>query len=264
MPYARIMAEVVPAVRAAGRFIAAEAAGRIWLDSNLDVRSKSEPTDFVTAVDEETERRLVSFLRHRFPEYGILAEEGTRVAAASGHTWVLDPLDGTRNFIKGHPGYCVSLALVVADEPVIGIVYDIEADELYTSFRGGGAWLDGRRLQVATEAQAGRCMVGVGYPVGIRRDELQRDRYLRLLMGTAALRQGGSVARELALVARGALDAFWQPLLSPWDVAAGMLLVQEAGGRVQPLSDDPWLTAGPLGMFAASQSAFAQVEELIR
>ncbi len=264
MDYFRILTDVVPAVRAAGRYIAAEAAGKVWLDADLGVRSKSDPTDFVTRVDVEAERRMVSFLRHAYPEFGVLAEEGTRIAADSGHSWVLDPLDGTRNFIKGYPGYCVSLALVAGAEPVVGIVYDIEADGLYTSFKGGGAWLNGRRLQVATETAARRCMVGVGYPVGIRSDELQRERYLRLITGTAAVRQGGSVARELALVARGALDAFWQPLLSPWDIAAGMLLVQEAGGNVRPLCEGPWPAADTLGMFAASEAAFAQVGELIR
>lgn len=262
--YGAVLDTVVLAVHAAGRFIAAEAAGRMWPGADLKLRSKTDPTDYVTAVDEAVERRLVSYLRQQYPEFGVLAEEGTSRDPEAEHVWLLDPLDGTRNFVKGHPGYCVSLALVRDGQPVIGIVYDIEADALYSSFLGGGARLNGRRLQVGAEADARHCVAGVGYPVGIRRDGGQRERYLRLLSGTAALRQGGSVARELALVARGALDAFWQPLLSPWDIAAGMLLVTEAGGRVEPLSEGPWLSAGTLGVFAASDSAFDPVKELIR
>lgn len=259
-----VLEHVVPAVRATGHYIAAAAAGRSLLPGDLKVRSKSGAADYVTEVDEEAERRLVAFLRRHYPQTGVLAEEGSRVPATGGLTWVLDPLDGTRNFVRGHPGYCVSLALVSGDVPVLAVVHDVEADDLYSAFAGGGAWLNGRRLQVASESDPEHLVVGVGYPADSRSDDTQLQRYLRLLNGTAALRQGGSVARELALVARGALDAFWQPLLSPWDIAAGMLLVKEAGGRVEPLSAGPWLSAGTLGVLAASHAAFDRVQQLLQ
>ncbi len=260
----QMLDELVPVVRAAATFIAAQSAGRAWAEAgDLQVSSKADATDFVTRVDTEVETRMVDWLTANFPGIGVLAEEGTRLDAGSGRFWVLDPLDGTRNFIKGYPGYCVSLALVQDGSPVIGLVHDVEADALYTAVRGEGSYLAGRRLQVAREDDPALCMAGVGYPVASRSDETNLQRYLRLLAGTAALRQGGAVARELALLARGSLDAFWQPHLSPWDIAAGMLLVEEAGGKVETSCTGDWLSAGTLGLFAASQSAFAPIRELI-
>ncbi|HLR46731.1 MAG TPA: inositol monophosphatase family protein, partial [Deinococcales bacterium] len=137
---------VTPAVIAAGRYARAEAAALIWEDASLDVRSKADPTDFVTRVDEELERRLVTFLQEEFPGSGILAEEGSEHRLGADDVWVLDPLDGTRNFIRQHPGYCVSLALVREGRPVVGLIYDITADALYTAVRGGGAYCNGRPL----------------------------------------------------------------------------------------------------------------------
>lgn len=256
-------AELLPAVRAAGSYIAAMAAGRALDPDSLSISTKADPTDFVTQVDREVERRLVTWLQQRYPHTGVLAEEGSRSNPGAEYTWVLDPLDGTRNFIKGHPGYNVSLGLVQGSRPVLGVVYDIEADDMYWAARDHGAWLNGRRLQVASEGDASLCVAGVGYPTPARSEPANQDRYVRLLNGTAGLRQGGAVARDLALVARGALDGFWQPTLSPWDVAAGMVLVEEAGGRVEALCEGDWLTAPALGLFAASASAFGPLKELI-
>lgn len=259
-----MLSEVVPVVRSVGRYIAAMAAGHALNGQELEVSTKSHASDFVTLVDREAEQRMVTWLLARFPDIGVLAEEGSRHNPGALRTWVLDPLDGTRNFIKGHPGYNVSLGLVEDGWPVLGVVYDIEADELYAAARGHGAWLNGRRLGVARETEVSLSMVGVGYPHGGRHDQLNQQRYLRLLNETAALRQGGAVARELALVARGSLDAFWQPHLSPWDVAAGIVLVEEAGGRVETLCEGDWLQAVSLGIFAASDSAFDPLKEVIR
>src|SRR5690554_2871343 len=162
----QMLDELVPVVRAASAFIAAQAAGRaLAAADDLQVSSKADATDFVTRVDTEVEARLVGWLTANYPGIGVLAEEGTRLDAGSGRFWVLDPLDGTRNFIKGHPGYSVSLALVQDGRPVIGQIHDIEADALYTAVRGQGSYLAGRRLQVAREADPTLCMAGVGYPV---------------------------------------------------------------------------------------------------
>ena len=260
----RMLGEIVPVIRAAGRYIASMAAGHASDRSGLSISAKSHATDLVTQVDREAERRIVSWLLGRYPDTGVLAEEGSRYNPEAGRTWVLDPLDGTRNFIQGHPGYCVSLGLVEGGTPVLGVVYDIEADELYTAARGQGAWLNGRPLSVAGDTDVSMAMVGVGYPHGGRDRERNQEKYLRLLNETAALRQGGAVARDLAYVARGSLDAFWQPHVSPWDVAAGMVLVTEAGGQVETLCEGNWLAAPTLGIFAASASAFDPVRELLR
>ena len=259
-----ILDVLVPLVRAAGAFISAQAAERhspAGLD--LDISSKADPVDFVTWVDKEVERRIVGWLRGAYPEIGVLAEEGSFTDTGNGRFWVLDPLDGTRNFIKGLAGYCVSLALVEDGEPRLGLVLDVEADELYTAIRGQGAYMNGRRLKAAEEADPAYCVAGVGFPVVGTPDQASLDRYLRLMNGTSALRQGGSVARDLALVARGSLDAFWQPILSPWDVAAGMLLVSEAGGVNLPDCGDGWLQEKRFGLLAASHAAFPAISELL-
>lgn len=253
----------IPAVLAAGRHAQAEAAALAWHDSDLDVRSKDDPTDFVTRVDEELERRLVAFLEKEFPGTGILAEEGSRHGVGRDEVWVLDPLDGTRNYIRQHPGYCVSLGLVRAGRPVLGIILDVTAADLYTAVRGGGSFRNGQPLRVAEGAAAELALVGVGLPAPALADAENVSRYLKLMKGTAALRQGGSVARELALVAAGSLDAFWQPFLAPWDVAAGTVIVEEAGGRVDLSHSDDWLREANLGVFAASAAMFGPLSRLL-
>lgn len=257
------LARVIPAVTAAGEYARAEAAALVLGGGSLDVRAKADPTDFVTRVDEELEERLGGFLRAGFPGTGLLAEEGSREDTEASEVWVLDPLDGTRNFIRGHPGYCISLGLVREGTPVLGIIYDITADHLYTAVRGGGAFRNGRPLRVNTEQRAQQAVVGVGLPAPGLAEEANVRKYLQLMKNTAALRQGGSVARELALVAAGSLDAFWQPFLSPWDVAAGLILVEEAGGRCELSGGRDWLHAGSLGVLAASEAAFPAVARLL-
>ena len=193
---------VAPLVVSAGRWIRARA-DEHETGGRLQVSSKADPSDFVTEVDVEVERRLFALLTMHFPSYGFLAEEGTSLTPDAEYVWVLDPVDGTRNFINAHAGYCVSLGLLHRGDAVLGIVYDIVSDELYTAIRGGGAYCNGRRLSVSAATAPGLCTVGVGFTPGARTEAAQVDRYLRLLHGTAALRQSGSVARDLAYVARG-------------------------------------------------------------
>ncbi len=254
---------VAKLVVAAGRWIRARAFEH-EAGGQLEVSSKSEPSDFVTEVDVAVERRLYSQLTRHFPSYGFMAEEGTSRMPDAEFIWVLDPLDGTRNFINAHAGYCVSLGLLRHGKAVLALVYDVVADELYTAIRGGGAYCNGLKLSVSVSSDPALCTVGVGFTPGARAHAAQVERYLRLLHGTAALRQSGSVARDLAYVARGSLDAFWQPEVSPWDVAAGMLLVEEAGGHVKLLHDGAdWVTAQGLGVVGVSAAARDGVLDLL-
>lgn len=257
-----ILDEVLPVVRVTGQWIRARAEEHA-ASGGLEVSSKSDPTDVVTEVDIEAERRIGQALGSRWPGYGWLGEEGGSRDIGAERMWVLDPVDGTRNFVTGHPGYCVSLALVERGQPVLGIVHDIVAEETYTAVRGGGARCNGVPMRVSAEGRAAMCVLGVGLHTRARQDGTNMDRYLRLMHGTAAFRQGGALARDLAYVARGRLDGFWHPDLGPWDAAAGMLLVTEAGGRVRlDVEGDNWLSATRLGLLAGNAAAWDELVAL--
>jgi myo-inositol-1(or 4)-monophosphatase len=216
----------VKAARRAGSII-----NRAALEGALEVRAKNR-NDFVTQVDRAAEQAVIDVIRRAYPDHGFLAEEsGASAGTRAEYRWVIDPLDGTTNFIHGFPQYCVSIALQHKDVLTQAVVYDPGKNELFTASRGRGAFLDDRRIRVSKCAHLKDALVGTGFPF----KELGRlDLYLRQLrnlMGTCAgVRRAGSAALDLAYVAAGRLDAFWEMGLSPWDMAAGALLIQEAGG----------------------------------
>ena len=186
----------------------------------------------VSHVDKEAEARLVKGLSAVLPEAGFLAEEGT--GSGDGHVrfrWVVDPLDGTTNLIHGLPVFCVSVALVDVDDPVIGVVYDPTRDECFTAFKGGGTRLNGQPVQCSGRVQLSDALVATGVP---HWDFTRMEDYLAALTafakGTRGLRRMGSAAIDLAYVACGRFDVFFEYSLQPWDIAAGLLLVQESGG----------------------------------
>jgi myo-inositol-1(or 4)-monophosphatase len=216
----------VKAARRAGSII-----NRAALEGGLEVRAKHR-NDFVTQVDQAAEQAIIDVIRRAYPDHGFLAEEsGASAGGRPEYRWVIDPLDGTTNYIHGFPQYCVSIALQHKDVLTQAVVYDPGKNELFTASRGRGAFLDDRRIRVSKCAHLKEALVGTGFPF----KELGRlDLYLRqlrTLMGTCAgVRRAGSAALDLAYVAAGRLDAFWEMGLSPWDMAAGALLIQEAGG----------------------------------
>ena len=205
-------------------------------------------TDFVSEIDTTAEARILEVLLGRVPGAAILAEESASTLAAErrarGVTFVVDPLDGTTNFLHGVPEYAVSIAALVDDELVAGVVLQVPRDEWYTATRGGGAWCNGRRLQVSTIAEPGRALIATGFPF-MHGDDLERyiGQMRRLMTHTAGLRRPGSASLDLAGVACGQFDGFWENRLAPWDIAAGILLVREAGGIVTDLSGAPCLVA---------------------
>ena len=249
----------VKAARRAGAII-----NRAAFDGTaLAVRSK-QVNDFVTQVDQAAESAIIDIVRRAYPAHAILAEESGASASASDYRWVIDPLDGTTNFIHGFPQYCVSIAVQHRGVTSHAVVYDPARNELFTASRGGGAFLNDRRIRVTRCPRLKEALVGTGFPF----KELQHlDRYVRqlrtLMTSSAGVRRAGAAALDLAYVAAGRLDAFWEMGLSPWDMAAGALLIQEAGGLVGDFAGEPgYLESGDI--VAGAPKVFAQLLTALR
>jgi len=242
---------------------AARSAGRIVMRSyertdRLTIETKS-PNDFVSEVDREAEAAIVQELRSKFPNHAILGEEGGQQGGRSTEfEWIIDPLDGTTNYLHGFPQFSISIAMKYRGQLEHGVVYDPLREELFTATRGGGAHLNDRRLRVTKRTGIGGALLGTGIPY---RDLVHIDAYLgmlkALLADSAGVRRPGSAALDFAYVAAGRLDGFWELGLSPWDFAAGALLVTEAGGTVTDLAggnrylDTGNVVAGNLKLHAA-------------
>ena len=210
-------------------------------ETEFRIATKSSAVDLVTEVDQACERHIVEALSRERPEDAILAEEGSGAdRSGSGWRWVIDPLDGTTNYAHGYPRFCVSIGVERDDAAVVGVVYDPLLDELYHAERGAGAFLNGRRLRVSHEASLDRALVATGFAYDRRASsEDNLDHFAAFLKRARALRRDGSAALNLGYVASGRLDGFWELNLSAWDVAAGALLVLEAGGRVSDCAGGP-------------------------
>ena len=219
--------------KAAGEFILSE---RKAFSTNK-VEKKGH-NDFVSYVDKGAEKLIVSALKELLPEAGFIAEEGTEEQDDNPLKWVIDPLDGTTNFIHGVPTFAVSIALVYAKEPMVGVVYEINQDEMFSAWKEGGCFLNGSCIQVSETPSVAASLIGTGFPYY---DYHLLDQYLalfkHLMQHSRGLRRPGSAATDLAYVAAGRFDAFYEYSLSPWDVAAGVLLVREAGGTVSNFSN---------------------------
>ena len=198
----------------------------------VGVRSKSTRTDLVSDADERAERAVVAYLRERRPNDGLVAEEGSRSESRSGLSWLVDPLDGTINYLYGDPHWCVSIACADADGAVAGAVYDPLRDELFTATRGGGARLGDVTLATTTVADPGLALVATGFSYEPAERAAQAAVVARVAGQVRDVRRAGSAALDLAHVAAGRLDAYFEVSRSPWDTAAGALLVLEAGGAI--------------------------------
>ncbi len=218
---------------------AARAAGAIINRAALDVESvrisQKQVNDFVTEVDHASEQTIIETLLTAYPGHGILAEEtgSTHGAKDSEFVWIIDPLDGTTNFIHGFPVYCVSIALAVKGKIEQAVIYDPSRNDLFTATKGRGAYMNDRRLRVSKRLRLEECLISTGFPF---RPGDDFNSYLKMMgdvmQRTAGLRRPGAAALDLAYVAAGFTDAFFETGLQPWDVAAGSLLVTEAGGLV--------------------------------
>jgi len=222
----------------------ARAAGAIQRDryeTDLDVRTKSASIDLVTEVDHACEALIVETLRAERPADAILAEEGSgEDLPDAAWRWVIDPLDGTMNYAHGYPRFCVSIGVSDADGPAVGMVYDPLLDELFAATRGGGATCNGRPIRVSGERELSRALLATGFAYDVHRSrEDNLDHFATFVKQARGLRRDGSAALDLCYVAAGRFDGFWELKLHPWDVAAGNLIVDEAGGRTSDLSGNP-------------------------
>ena len=188
--------------------------------------------DYASEVDAQAEKEIIRELRRAFPDYGIVAEESGSFGK-SRYTWVIDPLDGTSNYLHGFPHYCVSIALLEGDEPIHGVVFDPMRNELFTASRGSGAQLNERRIRVTDRKELTGAMITTGFPPRERaRAGAQLECVRELLVHAEDIRRTGSAALDLAYVACGRSDAYFEAGVKDWDIAAGVLLVREAGGKV--------------------------------
>ncbi len=212
--------------------------------SQLTISKKSK-NDFVSEVDRMAEQEIIQVIKYAYPDHSILAEESGE-HKGNDYTWVIDPLDGTTNFLHGYPQYAVSIALKHKGKTEVGVVYDPLRDELFTAENGGGATLNNRKIRVSKQTDLNSALIGTGFPFKYPQ---HLDAYLsmfkELTPKTAGIRRAGSAALDLAYLAAGRLDGFWEIGLKEWDFAAGILLVQEAGGVVTDFSfDDKFVQSG--------------------
>ena len=248
---------------------AARRAGNIIIRAtrNLDILSVREKAvnDFVSEVDREAEHAIITTLREAYPGHAILAEESGAIVAvgSSEFRWIIDPLDGTTNFLHGFPQYAVSIALEHRGVITQAVIYDPARNDLYTASRGRGAFLNEARIRVSKRAQLRSALIGTGMPY---REHTQLEPYLAMLRdmmtGTAGVRRAGAAVLDLAYVAAGRLDGFWQMGLGPWDMAAGSLLITEAGGLVGDFEgNEAWLASGRI--VAGTPKVFGEMLQLI-
>ncbi|VAW60630.1 Inositol-1-monophosphatase [hydrothermal vent metagenome] len=247
---------------------AARDAGNIIL-RNIDKleRIKIEvkaPNDFVTQVDRKAEEVILEALQKAYPQHGILAEESGRQNEDSEYQWIIDPLDGTTNFLHGFPQYAVSIGLQYRGRMEVAVVFDPIKNELFTAARGDGAQLNDRRLRVTQNKGLRGALLGTGFPF---KQPQHLDAYLETFKAvhadTAGIRRAGSAALDLAYVAAGRLDGFWEIGLSPWDMAAGVLLIREAGGIITDFSGEGnYLKTG--NIVAAASTVYPALYEAIK
>lgn len=227
----------------------------------LDIRAKGQ-NDFVTEIDMQAERDIIDIIHKSYPDHAILAEEsGER--GENEFVWIIDPLDGTTNFMHGFPQFAVSIAVQRRGRIEHGVIYDPLRQELFTSSRGEGAQLDGKRIRVSTHVGLDRSLIGTGFPY--RTNLHWIDNYMGMFkavtQATAGIRRPGAAALDLAYVAAGRLDAFWELGLSPWDTAAGTLLITEAGGMVGTLTGGEYQQQGHI--LAGTPKVYAPLVELL-
>lgn len=224
--------------------LAAARAGGVILRSKFGTRlhiEEKSAKDLVTEADREAEAAIVAVIQARFPEHNILAEEGVYPQTASPFRWIIDPLDGTTNFAHTFPWFAISIALENAGEIILGIVYNPIYEELFVAVKGQGATLNGQPLQVSAINRLDRALLATGFaPASTTTAANNFDHFMRFQEKAQACRRPGAASLDLACVAAGRFDGFWEMKLKPWDTAAGMLLVTEAGGRISNFDGAPF------------------------
>lgn len=240
--YAPLLKTAMAAARAAGALQMAH------LRRPRAFTTKRSPIDLVTKVDKACERLIQQQLQRAYPDFDFLGEERGQRTAASDYRWIVDPIDGTNNFVHGFPFFGVSIGLEYRGHMVVGVIYDATRDELFTAVRGGGARLNGRRIHVSPTKQIAHSLLSTGFSTNfLKQDQPYLGWFKTLQRKSHGIRRMGSTVLCLAALAAGRLEGFYEQDLWPWDIAAGILIVTEAGGRVSNLQGGPVvLTAGQL------------------
>lgn len=226
--------------RQAGAFL------RSRLNSTHEIDYKGE-INLVTEADKISEEMITSKINHLFPDHDILAEEFTHTNRGSDFRWIIDPLDGTTNYTHGYPVFCVSIALQKLNEIILGIIYNPMLKEMFIAEKGEGCFLNGRKIHVSTTIKIAESFVATGFPYDIREDTQNNLNYFNeMIMKARAIRRAGSAALDLAYVAAGRFDGFWELKLNSWDTAAGWLMVEEAGGIVTDIRGKGYCLESPV------------------
>lgn len=220
---------------------AAVSAGKILregIDKIAWVEHKGE-INLVTEMDLKSEALIKQKINDAYPDHQILAEESDEPEETSNFRWIIDPLDGTTNYAHGFPLFCVSIALEIEGAIEMGVVFDPTRDELFTATRGGGASLNGKAISVSETNELNKALIATGFPYDLRTSEVNNfDHWDRMILRAQAVRRAGSAALDLCYTAMGRFDGFWELKLFPWDVAAGALIIKEAGGKVSHLGGE--------------------------
>lgn len=214
----------------------AKEAGEVVRDGfgkNFLVEFKTNEANLVTEIDKKSEATIIDFIKKEFPNHSILAEESGRHDKTSEYLWVIDPLDGTTNFAHGLPIFSVSIGVMKNDELIYGVIYDVMRNAMYSSEKGSGAYCDGRNLRVSTNTDLKQSVLVTGFPYNVNENpDYAAERFVAFLTEARAIRRLGSAAIDMCYVAEGVFDGFWEVSLNAWDMAAGKLLIEEAGGLV--------------------------------
>jgi myo-inositol-1(or 4)-monophosphatase len=225
----------IEAAREAGRFLKLSV-GKV---RNIEVKQGDE-RNLVSEIDRGAEERIISIIRRHYPSHSILAEESGGSLAPAEYRWIIDPLDGTTNFLHGVPIFSVSIGIERRGELIAGVVYDPNQDEMFTAEKGAGAFLNGRRLKVSSSSKLVESLLVTGFPYNITENPGNAvEHFVHFLMAARGVRRLGSAAMDLCYVAAGRFDGFWEVSLSPWDMAAGALCIAEAGGRITDMAGAP-------------------------
>jgi len=223
----------------------AREAGSLLMDyfrQRVKIEYKGD-VDLVTVADRKSEALILERIRKQFPSHDVMGEEGARIETGSEYKWYVDPLDGTTNFAHGYPVFCVSLAVEHRGQRVAGVIYDPTRDEMFSAELGGGARLNDKAMHVSNTANLGESLVATGFPSQKRHKNPNIYFYHQLTLRTHGVRRAGSAALDLCNVASGRFDGFWEFNLNPWDTAAGVLIVEEAKGKVTDFSGGPFQIA---------------------
>jgi myo-inositol-1(or 4)-monophosphatase len=251
----RYLETAVDIVRESGSLLAN------YLEKHIGFELKGE-FDLVTEADRASERLVVDRLRSHFPSHNIVAEEGSGHQSASEYCWFVDPLDGTTNFAHNFPMFNVTLGLACAGEVIAGVIYDPVRQEIFTAERGGGAYLNNRRIRVSGVQHLADSLASTGFPSRKRHQNVNIHFYYQLAMATHGVRRTGSAALDLAYVAASRLDFFWEFGLKPWDMAAGTLLVREAGGQISDMHGAPHSVSGSEHLVADNSALHGEILEI--